>query len=158
MRKLGYPLLAESCFQRYQLSSTSKPLHIQESMPEKALLQGERKVPVVECHHQIRVGKCQGDKCRCPFTCYTWLQVSTQFFFKSLTILKIVIIHRWTYLQSRNKGADVANKHTIPRGEGGGGMNWETLIGKCTLACIKQITNESLPYSAGNSTQCLVVT
>jgi hypothetical protein len=80
MRKLGYPLLAESCFQRYQLSSTSRPPHMQESMPEKALLQSERKVPVLECHHQIRVGKCQGDKGRHPFTCYTWLQVSTQCF------------------------------------------------------------------------------
>ena len=27
---------------------------MQESMPEKALLQSEWKIPVVECHHQIR--------------------------------------------------------------------------------------------------------
>ena len=48
-----------------------------------------------------------------------------------------------------------------PRGErGGGGMNWEIGIDIYTLSilCIKQITNENLLYSSGNSTQCSAVT
>ena len=44
------------------------------------------------------------------------------------------------------------------QGRGGGGMNWETGIDIYTLLCIKQITNENLLYSIGNSTQCSVVT
>ena len=32
-------------------------------------------------------------------------------------------------------------------GQGGGGMDWETGIDICTLLCMKQITNEGLPYS-----------
>ena len=35
-----------------------------------------------------------------------------------------------------------------------GGMNWEAGIHIYTLLCIKQITNENLLYSTGNSTQC----
>ena len=45
-----------------------------------------------------------------------------------------------------------------PRGEGRSGMNWEFGIDIHTLLCIKQITNENLPYCTGNSTQCSVVT
>ena len=45
-----------------------------------------------------------------------------------------------------------------PRGERGGGMNWKIGIDIYTLLCIKQITNENLLYSTGNSTQCSVVT
>ena len=43
---------------------------------------------------------------------------------------------------------------------GVGGMNWEIGIDIYTLLilCIKQITNENLLYSTGNSTQCSVVT
>ena len=43
-------------------------------------------------------------------------------------------------------------------GKGGGGMNWDIRIDTYTLLCIKQITNEDLLYSTGNSTQCSVVT
>ena len=35
---------------------------------------------------------------------------------------------------------------------GGGGMNWEIGIDMYTLICIKQIINENLLYSTGNST------
>ena len=39
------------------------------------------------------------------------------------------------------------------RGKGGvGGMNWEIGIDIYTLICIKQIPNEKLLYSTGNST------
>ena len=45
------------------------------------------------------------------------------------------------------------------RGGGrGGGMSWELGIGIYTLLCIKQIANENLLYSTGNSTQCSVTT
>ena len=46
------------------------------------------------------------------------------------------------------------------KGESGDGINWEIGIDIYTLLilCIKQITNESLFYSTGNSTQCSVVT
>ena len=54
-------------------------------------------------------------------------------FKKSFTILKMVIIYRWTYLQSRNKGRDVANEHGY-QVKKEGGMNWKTWIGKCRLA------------------------
>ena len=37
-------------------------------------------------------------------------------------------------------------------------VNWETGIDIYTLLCIKQVTNENLLYSTGNSTQCSVVT
>ena len=40
----------------------------------------------------------------------------------------------------------------------GGAMNWEIGIDIHTLLCIKQIINENLLYSTGNSTQCSVVT
>ena len=37
-------------------------------------------------------------------------------------------------------------------GKGWGGMNWEIGIDIYALICIKQITNENLLYSTGNST------
>ena len=37
-------------------------------------------------------------------------------------------------------------------------MNWEIGTDIYTLLCIKQITNENLLYSTGNSTPCSVVT
>ena len=45
----------------------------------------------------------------------------------------------------------------IPRVKGGG-MNWEIRIDIYTLLCIKQMTNENLLCSTGNSTWCSVVT
>ena len=39
-----------------------------------------------------------------------------------------------------------------------GGMNWEIGIDIYAVLYIKQITNENLLYSIGNSTQCSVVT
>ena len=43
------------------------------------------------------------------------------------------------------------------RGERRGGMNWEIGIDVYTLLCVKQMTNENLLYSTGNSTQHSVV-
>ena len=45
-------------------------------------------------------------------------------------------------------------------GRGGGGMNWEIGMDICSLLTlhIKQIPNENLLDSSGNSTQCSVVT
>ena len=50
------------------------------------------------------------------------------------------------------------NKLMYTNREEGGGMNWEMRIDIYTLLCIKQITNENLLYSTGNSPQCSVVT
>ena len=33
-------------------------------------------------------------------------------------------------------------------------MNWETGTGTYTLLCVKQITNENILCTTGNSTQC----
>ena len=41
------------------------------------------------------------------------------------------------------------------QGGKGGGMNWEIGIDIYTLLCIKQITNENLLYSTGNSINAL---
>ena len=53
---------------------------------------------------------------------------------------------------------DVENKLVDTKGGSVGGMNWEIGIDIYTLLCIKQITNENLLYSTGNSTQCSLVT
>ena len=57
-----------------------------------------------------------------------------------------------TYLQSRNRHTD--SNIWVPKS----GYGWEIGINIYTLLCIKQITNENLLYSPGNSTQCSVVT
>ena len=46
------------------------------------------------------------------------------------------------------------------KGGKGGRMTWETGLDVYTLVilCVKQIINENLQYSTGNSTQCSVVT
>ena len=68
--------------------------------------------------------------------------------------------YRRSYLQSRNRDTDVENKHMNTKGEKGDGMNWEIGIDIYTLLVlgIKEITNENLLYSTGNSTQCSMVT
>ena len=38
-----------------------------------------------------------------------------------------------------------------------GEMSWEIGVDIYTLLCIKQLTNENLPCSTGNPTQCSVV-
>ena len=67
---------------------------------------------------------------------------------------------RCSPLQSRNRDADAEIKHMDTKGEREeGAMNWEIKIDIYTLLIlyIKQITNENLLYSSGNSTQCSVV-
>ena len=63
----------------------------------------------------------------------------------------------------QNRVTDVGKKLLLPRREEGveweiGGMDWEIEIGTYTLPYIKQMTNESLLYGPGDSTQCSVVT
>ena len=60
-------------------------------------------------------------------------------------------------MQSRNRDTDVENKSMDTEGERGGGMNWEIGIDRYKLLCIKEITNENLLYSTGNSTQYSVM-
>ena len=49
--------------------------------------------------------------------------------------------YRWSYLQNRNRGTDVENKHMDTKGErrgaGVGGMNWEIGIDIDTIPYIK---------------------
>ena len=55
--------------------------------------------------------------------------------------------YRWTYLQGRNRDADIENRCVdMVEGEEKGGMNWEIGIDIHTLTCIKWITNENLLY------------
>ena len=61
-------------------------------------------------------------------------------------------------MQSRNRDTDVENKRMDSKGERSWGVNWEIGIDIYTLLCLKQITNENILYSTGNSTQCSVVT
>ena len=45
----------------------------------------------------------------------------------------------------------------VTKGGSGGRMCWEIGIDIYTLLCIKQVTNDNLLYSTGNSIQCSVV-
>ena len=67
--------------------------------------------------------------------------------------------YRLTYLQGRNRHADVQNGR-VDTGEGGrgGGMNWEIGIDIYTLPCVKQIASGNLLYSTGSSAWCSVAT
>ena len=53
---------------------------------------------------------------------------------------------------------DVENKLMVTKRGKGDGKNWEVEIDIHTFIYIKQITNEKLLYTTGNSTQCSVVT
>ena len=67
--------------------------------------------------------------------------------------------YRCSYLQRRNRDTDVENKGMDTKGEGDGWdelEEWDCHI--YTLLCIKQITNENLLNSTGNSVQCSMVT
>ena len=61
------------------------------------------------------------------------------------------------YLQSRNRPIDMEKKLIVTKGE-----TWETginhLLGMNTHAAVRQIPNEELPHSAGNSTQYSAIT
>ena len=114
MRKLGNPLLAESCFQRYQLSSTSRPPHMQESMPEKALLQSERKVPVVECHHH----RCPRGE-RPPVALYLEPGVFSERCTEKLP-LRVDCIHRLEKVRTANCFRPWPGDSLLDKREGGG--------------------------------------
>ena len=43
----------------------------------------------------------------------------------------------WTYLQGRNRGADIGNTHVDPEREGGGRTNWESSIDVYTLPSVR---------------------
>ena len=45
--------------------------------------------------------------------------------------------YRWTYLQGRNRNADVEEGLVDTVGEGEGGMNWEIRVDINTLPCVK---------------------
>ena len=51
----------------------------------------------------------------------------------------------WTYLQGKNRDADI-EKLVNTAGKGQGGINWESNIEIQTLPCIKQIASGNLLY------------
>ena len=64
-------------------------------------------------------------------------------------------------LNCNTRDTDIENKRMETKGDrGSGGMNWETGVNiyKLLTLYIKKITNKTLLYSTGNSTQCSVVT
>ena len=67
----------------------------------------------------------------------------------------LIFWYRLTYLQGRNRDKDVGSKVMDTKVGRGSEMNWEIGIDIYTRLCIKDITNENLPYSTGSSTQCL---
>ena len=68
-------------------------------------------------------------------------------------MLQMNLFAKWKY---RHRHREQTYGHQ--GGKVRGGMNWETGIDIYKLLCIKEITNENLLYSTGNSTQCSVVT
>ena len=66
--------------------------------------------------------------------------------------------YRWSYLQNRNRDTDAENKHMDPEGGRGGGVNPDPGIDVCAPQWLKQVTNENLLHSSGNSVQGSVVT
>jgi len=58
----------------------------------------------------------------------------------------------WTYLQGRNRDADVENGLVDSEGEGEGWMNWESSVESYTLPCVKWIANGRLLYITESST------
>ena len=61
----------------------------------------------------------------------------------------------WTYLEGRNRDADIENRLVDTAGEREGGRNWESSTEICTLP---YITSGKLLYNAGSSNQCSVTT
>ena len=62
-------------------------------------------------------------------------------------------------LFTKQKQSHRCRKQTYgSQGKRGGGINWEIGIDIYTLSYIKQITNENLLYSTGNSSQYSVMT
>ena len=63
--------------------------------------------------------------------------------------------YRWTYWHIRNRVTGIGNKFICGywEGKGGDGTNWEIGVDIYTSPCIKQIVNENLLFSTGNSIQ-----
>ena len=63
-------------------------------------------------------------------------------------------------LFAKQKQTHRCREQTYGHQEGKGGLNWEIGIDAYTslILCIKQVTNENLLYSSGNSSQSSVVT
>ena len=68
------------------------------------------------------------------------------------------IWHKRIYLQNRNRLTDTENGLVVAKGvQGGGGMEWEFGVSRCTLLYIGQINNKVLLYSTGNYIQYPVI-
>ena len=61
--------------------------------------------------------------------------------------------YNWTFLQNWNRLTDIEDKLIHYQRGGGGAISWEFGIKIYTLLYIRQITNNDLLYSTGNSMQ-----
>ena len=64
-------------------------------------------------------------------------------------------MHKWTYLQNRNRLINLENRCVVARGGGGSGMDGEFQVSRCKLLHLEWISNEVLPYSMVNYIQSL---
>ena len=64
----------------------------------------------------------------------------------------------WTYLQGRNRDANVANELVDTVGEGKGGTNWKSSTEIHTPPCTKQRASGNLLYITGSSARGSVMT
>ena len=55
----------------------------------------------------------------------------------------------WTYLQGRNRDADMEDSPVDTVGEEEGEMNWESSIDKYTPPCVKLIAHGKMLYTKG---------
>ena len=60
----------------------------------------------------------------------------------------------WSYLQGRNRDADIKNALVDTAGEGEGGMDWNGSTETYASPGMKQIASRRLLYNTGSSTPC----
>ena len=57
--------------------------------------------------------------------------------------------YRWTYLQDRNRDADVEKGHVDTKGGRRRGIHWESNIDRYTLPCVTQTDNGKFSITQG---------
>ena len=76
-------------------------------------------------------------------------------FVRSYIILENLYWWTYTYLQGRNRDADIENRLVETAREGEGGTNGESSIETYTLPYVQYIASGNLLYNAGNSNPVL---
>ena len=78
--------------------------------------------------------------------------------FSQILLRNLETWYRWTYLQTRNRNADI-KKATVSMGQGRNEMgDWNWRINIYILPCVKQIASGNLLYSSRSSARCPVTT